>query len=29
MADPRTDEELLAAVDGEPEAFSAFYPIYV
>lgn len=29
MADPRTDEELLAAVDGEPEAFAAFYRRHV
>lgn len=25
MIDARTDEELLAAVDGEPEAFGVFY----
>jgi DNA-directed RNA polymerase specialized sigma24 family protein len=24
MSDPRTDEELLAAVHGEPEAFGVF-----
>jgi RNA polymerase sigma factor (sigma-70 family) len=29
MADPRTDEELLAAVDGEPEAFAVFYGRHV
>jgi hypothetical protein len=26
MSDPRTDEELLAAVDGEPEAFAVVDP---
>jgi RNA polymerase sigma factor (sigma-70 family) len=29
MADPRTDEELLAAVDHEPEAFAVFYGRHV
>ncbi len=29
MVDPRTDEELLAAVDGEPEAFGVFYRRHV
>jgi RNA polymerase sigma factor (sigma-70 family) len=29
MDDPRTDEELLAAVDGEPEAFAVFYGRHV
>ena len=29
MGDPRTDEELLAAVDGEPEAFAVFYGRHV
>jgi RNA polymerase sigma factor (sigma-70 family) len=29
MADSRTDEELLAAVDGEPEAFAVFYGRHV
>ena len=29
MGDPRTDEELLAAVDGEPEAFGVFYRRHV
>ncbi len=29
MSDPRTDEELLAAVDGEPEAFGVFYRRHV
>ena len=29
MSDPRTDEELLAAVDGEPEAFGIFYRRHV
>jgi RNA polymerase sigma-70 factor (ECF subfamily) len=29
MADPRTDEELLAVVDGEPEAFAVFYGRHV
>jgi hypothetical protein len=26
MSDPRTDEELLAVVDGEPEAFGGLLP---
>jgi RNA polymerase sigma factor (sigma-70 family) len=29
MSDPRTDEELLAAVSGEPEAFAVFYGRHV
>ena len=29
MSDPRTDEELLAAVDGEPDAFAVFYGRHV
>jgi hypothetical protein len=29
MSDPRTDEELLAAVDAEPEAFGVFYRRHV
>jgi RNA polymerase sigma factor (sigma-70 family) len=29
MLDPRTDEELLAAVAGEPDAFGAFYRRHV
>jgi RNA polymerase sigma factor (sigma-70 family) len=29
MADPRTDEELLAVVDAEPEAFAIFYGRHV
>jgi len=29
MSDPRTDEELLAAVDREPEAFGIFYRRHV
>jgi RNA polymerase sigma factor (sigma-70 family) len=29
MSDPRTDEELLAAVNGEPEAFGVFYRRHV
>jgi RNA polymerase sigma factor (sigma-70 family) len=29
MNDERSDEELLAAVDGEPEAFGAFYRRHV
>ncbi|HET9739672.1 MAG TPA: RNA polymerase sigma factor [Solirubrobacteraceae bacterium] len=29
MIDARTDEELLAAVDGEPEAFGVFYGRHV
>jgi RNA polymerase sigma factor (sigma-70 family) len=29
MSDPRTDEELLAGVNGEPEAFGIFYRRHV
>jgi len=29
MSDPRSDEDLLAAVDGDPEAFGVFYGRHV